>query len=440
NEKAFMEIARGIYKSDLQKDLIYSRPKDKEDKSLEIFKFYINSLYVALTRAMQNIFIIERVRKHPLLDLLDIGNNREPLNLKVEDSSREDWEKEAHKLELQGKKEQAEQIKKNILHTAEVPWTVMGPADVLDLFGDAFDKDNFNRQAKLRVFEYALVYHIPYIFERLVEFKFKKAANPEKERKSFLHKYLVDYTGAKNKDLFRKINLYGVDFRNPLNQTPLMIAAQQGNGELVSKLVEMGADRNLVDNRGMNALHIALRESYSSDYYAKNNIAKIYDLLAPDYIKVKIDNHLVKIDSVQMEYFLINSMISIFYNHVRKKIQYSLPAFETADFVESLKEFPEFVIPGRRKKRAYISSILAKNEIYGKSPYNRKLFIRVKRGFYLFNPLLEIDQQGKWLNMYDLLNLDALEQEAHDEKLQYFVKYVRDLKIELSGYRQAFNP
>ena len=56
DRSSFSMIAEGITQSDLQGDLIYSRGKDKTDKSSEVYKFFINSLYVAITRAVKNLY------------------------------------------------------------------------------------------------------------------------------------------------------------------------------------------------------------------------------------------------------------------------------------------------------------------------------------------------------------------------------------------------
>ena len=69
----FAEIADGVAAADLDGDeLDYRRAKDKTDKSLEIYKFYVNALYVALTRAIRNVYLIESDIDHPLLRLLDV--------------------------------------------------------------------------------------------------------------------------------------------------------------------------------------------------------------------------------------------------------------------------------------------------------------------------------------------------------------------------------
>src|SRR3990167_88631 len=72
-EQRFLEIAEGLGRDALSQDFKYARAKSKSDKSMEIYKFYINSLYVAITRAITSVYLIERDLAHPLIKLLDIN-------------------------------------------------------------------------------------------------------------------------------------------------------------------------------------------------------------------------------------------------------------------------------------------------------------------------------------------------------------------------------
>ena len=105
-EQRFREITRGVVHADLQQRPSYARTKDKTDKSLEIYKFHINALYVAITRAVRNIYIIERATQQRLFDLLDLRPSKQGLQLEKQDSSLEEWRMEAQRLERQGKQEQ----------------------------------------------------------------------------------------------------------------------------------------------------------------------------------------------------------------------------------------------------------------------------------------------------------------------------------------------
>jgi hypothetical protein len=429
--RAFDEITAGVTAADLTGELRYARAADKSDKSLEAYKFYTNALYVALTRAVRNVYLIESHTRHRLWALLGLAEARDAVTVKTESSSNEDWKEEARKLELQGKTEQAEAIRKTILATRDVPWRVLAPDALDELKKEALNPDHYNRQAKLLLFDYAVVQHVPSLFRDLVRLKFKQAEDPFSQARKIEEKYRRDYADPKLGELKKKLDLYGIDFRDPLNRTPLMIAAQIGQADLVQNLVKAGAHRNLRDNWGRNPLQIALLEAYRSKEYADRHIGAVYPLLAPSSVKVKIQGRMIKIDQKLMEYFMLQSMIAMFQDIARVKTKWDLPAFETADFVYALQHFPEHVIPERRKKRQYLSSILSKNEVDRDEPYNRFLFVRVRRGRYILNPLMELDVDGEWINVYDLIGISALEQEENDNTygaraLHTVLRFVRE--------------
>ncbi len=412
NARAFDEITAGVSTEDMHKELRYARASDKSDKSLEAYKFYTNALYVALTRAVRNVYLIESHTRHRLWSLLGLAETRDAVTVKAESSSDEDWKEEARKLELQGKTEQAEAIRKTILITHDVPWRILTPDALDELKREALDPKNYNRQAKLLLFDYAVTHHVPSLFRRLAGLKFRQAEDPFSNARKIEQKYQRDYFDPKKVELKKKLNRYGIDFRDPLNRTPLMIAAQLGQSDLARDLVKAGSHKNLRDNWGRNPLQIALLEAYRSEDYAKRSIGAIYPLLAPSSVKVKVKGRMIKIDQKLMEFFMLQSMIAMFQDIARIKTQSDLPAFETADFLYALRRFPERVIPERRKKRSYLSSILSKNEVNRNGPYNRFLFVRVRLGRYILNPLLEIDVDGEWINVYDLVGISTLEQET----------------------------
>jgi len=119
--RAFDEITEGVSADALSRDLKYARTKDKSDRSLDAHKFYINALYVAITRAMGNLYLIERNPAHRLLGLLGLAPQREGVRIAEHRSSAEEWKAEARRLELQGKTEQAEAIRKQVLAIREFP-------------------------------------------------------------------------------------------------------------------------------------------------------------------------------------------------------------------------------------------------------------------------------------------------------------------------------
>ena len=421
DEQRFREITQGVDHEDLHGKLTYSRAKDKSDKSLEIYKFHINALYVAITRAVQNIYIIERRPKQRVFDLLNLKVSKKGLDIAQQGSSLDEWRQEARKLELQGKQEQAEEIRSQILKQKQVPWQVLSGGALESLHRRAIDEGH--KKAKLTLFEYALIYHDQGRLNALVKSDFKPARTPDKGIRALNRKYYMPYELKHPGGVLRQTDEYGVDFRNPFNQTPLMIAARLGNATLVDALIQRGADTNKINNVGFNAFRIALEQACSDYKFAANKLAAVHSRLEPDSITIQVDERLIKLDNRLMEFLMLNLMMAMFYTHLGKKVAVMHGAFESGDFVEILDRFPEQVLPKRRKRRAYISSILSKNEVNRDDKYNRKLFYRIKRGHYIINPKMSVRIEGEWRNIYDLLLLDMLDYRHVDDWLNAWTHF-----------------
>jgi ankyrin repeat protein len=426
--REFNAIVEGVTSGDLTHELKYARARDKEDKSREAYKFFINALYVAITRGITNVYIIEHNPNHRLFTLLGVYTRSGEIKVSSQVSTSGEWQQEAHRLELQGKTEQAEEIRKTILAQKEVPWQVMTPQNIDALKKEALDPKHYNRKAKQLLFDYAVLHQVPELFESLAALKFNPAKEPEKFRVSVENKYHQDFQGKKLTEIKKKVKTYGVNFRNPFNQTPLMIAAHLGLDELVKWLIANGASRRMTDNWGRTPLQIALRQAYRYDFFARDIIGRIYADLAHSSIKVKLEGQMIKIDNKLMEFFLLNSMIAQLQDLLRKEVKWKIPSFETATFLSALQYFPDHVIAEYRKKRPYLSAILSKNEINGSNPYNRKLFVRIERGYYIINPNLEIAIEDDWVNIYDLIHIDLLEKESRDSVLHQFIRLIREIQ------------
>jgi len=405
-EARYREISKGVSLADLELDLKYARGKDKTDKSLEVYKFYINALYVAITRAVKNLYWIESNPKQSLLDLLGLRDAQTSLQLANQNSSLDAWRQEAHKLELQGKQEQAERIRSEILKQKIPDWQVITAATLDDLKNKAIEGNDKN--ARMTLFEYALVYEDRNIINSLLKTEFKAAKHPDKGLQLLQQKHYSSYSFKKPDAVLKQVDQYGPDFRNIFNQTPLMVAAWMGNTEVIRALFELGADTEKVDGNGLTAFQIALAQTDRSETYAKKKLADIYEQLEPTSMSIQVDGRLIKLDKNSMEFFMLNLMIALFYRVMPKKMTYRLEGFSTQDFIDAVQHIPDSVLPERRKQRAYLSSILSKNEISKDDKHNRKLFYRVLRGAYIFNPKLAIKVEEEWVKIYDLLIIDRL--------------------------------
>ena len=87
-----------------------------------------------------------------------------------------------------------------------------------------------------------------------------------------------------------------------------------------------------------------------------------------------------------------------------------IPVYQTQDYLDFYGGLSTHVVADYRKVRSYLSSILYRNEVNRDDKYNKKLFLRIQQGMYLPNPLLEILVGEEWVNIYDLIDVDDIEQ------------------------------
>jgi hypothetical protein len=413
NAAEYNIICDGVTQNDLLVDeLAYSRGKDKTDKSPDIYKFYINSLYVAVTRAVKNIYIVEQSKGHKLIRLTGISEDTDTRNIKEEVSSADDWKREARRLEMQGKTEQADAIRKNILTIEKPGWEPMTFEIYQSVKKDALDPGIFNKKAKDRLFDFALVYNQSLVMEQLADLKYRRAVNYETERGSIFRKYYQYYREDNVKMIIPLINKYGIDYRDVHNFTPLHAAAFSGAVNITKTLLDNGVNPDLFDTFGKTPIQISLEQAFVLPDYARNKLGRIYPLLLSDSMKIQVDGHLIKIDSHKIEYLLINLFIAVQSVILRKKMHYQAMGIMIDDIIGNIQHFSEAVIPQYRKKREYLLSLLAKHEIGSNNPYNKKIFKRIERGSYLLNPVLQILRNEQWVSVSSITgNQDISEDE-----------------------------
>ena len=170
NRAAYAEVCRDVAPSDLEGEgLDYRRAKDKTDKSLEINKFYVNALYVAMTRAVEGLTIVETDVQHPLLRLLELREIAEIAAMAAPASSKDEWAQEARKLELQGKQEQARAIRETFLAARPTPWTPWSQQALREWTPKALDPKNPSAKIKQALLDYALWHGQGAYIERLAK-------------------------------------------------------------------------------------------------------------------------------------------------------------------------------------------------------------------------------------------------------------------------------
>ncbi len=415
-EKEFRELTVGISPADLEGDIKYGRNKDKADKSLDEFKFYVNSLYVAMTRAVKNLYVVETNKKHDLLTLLNLTNFSQQVGLKEQSSNLEEWQREAHRLELQGKQEQAEAIRQQVLHIQNVPWTVMTKQKMTEVIAQATDPVQFNKKAKDLLFDYALFYGEAAFLDQLSTLKYRPADRWKQDGSGILKRNYQEYYRDDTKQLQPKIQKYGIDFRNEINLTPFMMAVSHGAEKIVDFLLENGAKTDLTDNFGRNALQLAIWKSRTEKDAKSLFLNKFYPKLKTQSLKLKIQNRFVKLDSHQAEFLMLHFMIATFRNNLSDGLTNEswrgvAIGYSTANYLNFYAPLTRNLIEEYRRQRSYISSMLSKNEVNRDDKYNKKLFVRLQQGIYMPNPVMEIMVEEQWVNLYDLISFDDLEKQ-----------------------------
>ncbi|MDP1957181.1 MAG: ankyrin repeat domain-containing protein, partial [Rhodocyclaceae bacterium] len=337
----FADIANGVDKAELAADTLdYRRAKDKQDKSLEIYKFYVNALYVALTRAVKNLYLIESDTGHPLFNLLDLTPVGQ-VRVEAKQATLQEWQKEARKLELQGKQEQAEAIRRDILKEVPVPWPVFDAAKTRELLVKVFRDQTPGGKLRQQLHDIAACHDEPMLAASLArEAKFETAKNFAQQRMTLGRKTYMPYFARNFKDILRQCDQHGLEHRLPMNQTPLMAAAAAGNVALMEVLLERGANRETVDHYGFNALHWAMREAFRDQKFAHGPFAALYEALAPASIDINVGDRFVRIDRHLSEYFLFQTLWLLFKSRFAHPGYLLHAAFETKVITDAWQHLP----------------------------------------------------------------------------------------------------
>ena len=400
----FKEIAQDLTAADLEGEFQFGRAKDKGDRSLETYKFFVNSLYVAMTRAVKNLYWLEQDPSHPFLSLMGFGTQERSLQLAEQKSSAEDWEREARRLEMQGKLEQAQAIQKTLLRHRPVPWTVLDAAGLADAVSKALPAKSVSAKQRERLFEWALVSCEPMTLSALHVHGYPAPNQAIKQRDRVLAKLTAPYRAAQNRDLWRDVETHGLSFRNPYNLTPLMLAARSGNVTLTENLLERGADPELLDTRGWSAYHHALDEAWRVPDFAHRHFGPLSRLLAPESLSLESEGRLLKLDQRQMETFLIHAFrVLLPWSFPMDDETGDWPGLSAPELVKRFEQLPFEVLPEYRQKRAYVSSLLSRHERARVVNGGRPLFWRTRRGLYTLDPKLKLRLGEAFHPVHDLL-------------------------------------
>ena len=443
--QAYAEVCEGVLEADLQGDeLDYRRSRDKADKSLELYKFQVNALYVAMTRAVETLTLLEQDTGHPLLGLLGLQVGEAQAQA-VSKSSQDEWAQEARRLALQGKTEQAQAIRDTFLQHPPVPWTPWSRALIETLSPKALDPKDPSSKPRQTVFDYALWHGQHEWVQRLGEAGFAPArdlmdrygftgagtltpprygledtrvARHQLVRRTVaaVHQRRVQPYQAKNfKDILRAADTYGPDHPTSVGATSLMLAAMSGNAPLVEALLAKGADPTHRDEFGHCAWDAAVARAMCEAAFAGSGLPALFELLAPPALDVQTDGRLVRLERHQGEYWLMTLMLAGLKTQwsqcvTRRLDPYRyLSGFFADQLHDVLQELPRWLWPEPRRKRTYVNQVLARAEVHSSYQPARRLWVRVKNGHYFPNPQMQLRVDEGWQPAYDRLALEWID-------------------------------
>ncbi len=417
-EKEFFEITRGVSPDILEDEMKYARARNKEDKDLEVYKFFINSLYVAFTRSIKNLYIIERNKNHKIFELLKLKESSAGLQIQAQKSNEEEWLEEAIKLEKQGKFAQAQQIRDKIAGIKYI-----SDEEFEKLLQIALDPTKTEQEVKRErkdLFSYAVARRNIDVIEKLASLQFIRAIAFMKNVKEKQKIIAKNCRLNRLDELTKIIKEFGVDFKsNEDDMTGLMLAIRHNSPEVFDFYLKNNANLAAKNSKKQTPLQIAILIYYHTiiEKTAEYNLdskqfERFYNKLKTPSIICEADGKLVKLNSNSMEYFLVNLHLAIeehlnlkknrdwresmakyemqYEKHLKKYSEKIVFYFGITmnDYDDFINNMPDNLIANYRKKRSYINSILSNNEVDRVFIYNKKLFKRQSRGAYRLNPEL----------------------------------------------------
>ena len=456
---AYAEVCRDVTRGDLVgEDLDFHRARDKADKSLEINKFYVNALYVAMTRAVEGLTVVETDVQHPLLRLLDLREIADAAPMAAHASSKDEWAQEARKLELQGKQEQARAIRETFLAARPTPWTPWSLAALRDWTPKALDPRNPSAKIKQALLDYALWHGQGAYVEKLAAVNFAPALaltldgqllgrvnrilhqgkfvelaripgfsndprNPmgraTRACAALRERQLRPYLERSPKAVLQDCELYGVDHKAYCGATPLMLAARAGNVALIETLLARGADAELVDDYGHTAWMGVLNRAIDDEAFARGHLAALFERLGPQTLDVHTDGRLVRLERAQGEFWPLGLMLAGLKTHCSGLVARPLGPYRYtrgyfADgLMETLDRLPEHLWPKARRKKEYLNAVLARAEVDSGYRPARKLWQRRSLGYYIPASDMKLRRRTAdgeaWVPIGEALALPALD-------------------------------
>ena len=436
SSKEFNVISDGIEAKDMDlESLNYARPANKADKEGDVYKFYINSLYVALTRALTNIYILEQQPNHSLLQLMGLAENKTPVSIHAKQSTNEEWLAEADKLEAQGKTEQAEQIRAKILGYDYITHEELEIVKTLAL--DPAKKENEVKRERKLLYNYAVNNNRLDWLEQLAVLQFQRAMLYMKEVRLARKEYAKNCRLGRIADLLPIVKKYGPDFvADEDGSTGIMIALYNNQATTAQKLMEMKASLVVVDKKHRTAFHHILNGYLNTMLRKQSNLTnaklltQFWHIAKPVSVKITTHGQLKNLPGHRL-YTLIFWLMQCFEEEQKHAKELELRE-EITKRKNELNEFEKYI--NNASIRAASLSGITNNKLV--SYYNTKKDEYFEEAIKLKKLTVQDE------NVYHLLKgnvnqkidkLEGLKKNMYDEHNEKYKGAIQDLIIVLSN-------
>jgi hypothetical protein len=325
-----------------------------------------------------------------------------PLQVAEQKSDKHEWLEEARRLEEQGKYEQAEQIRAKYLGYEYISPEQLEQIKILAL--DPAKKEHEVKKERKQLFQYALTHHKTVWIDQLAKLQFQRAMQYMKELRHDGKEYAKNCRLGRKEDVRRVVQKYGPDFAAPDTAlTGLMVALYHGQDAVADLLLQLEANINKLDTNGLMGIDYLLQGYYKNVIYrqtftaGKNTLLKYWHLVKPSSIAIQEKQRRFNIGAHSMTFFLLVCMrcieqqmtnkITVKFNGTERP-DVITGEFSMDDVMKFVECIPDEILPLYRRQRSYVNSVLAGNEIDSNNASNKKLFKRLRRGWYIVNPLL----------------------------------------------------
>lgn len=409
----FTEICEGVSPRDLKGTLEYRRPKHKEDRSLQAYLFYINSFYVAITRAINYVYIVEQNHKHRLFSLLNVKNFNKRLGATaVPGASFKEWQMMALELEKFGKKEQADAIKAKFSNIVAPPWSPTTFSQYMEMrermMADIVDTSvkRFNIREKAKIYDHCLFYHDMLGFTSVRSSYHGRPKNLFAEIQAFALKMMAPYRIDSPQRIEPLIKKYGPNFQNEIGLTPLMLAVMAGATKVVKYLLLAGANPMATDNWGRTAFQLAIVYAHGNEQYASEKFAELVEIVHPPYLMIRHPGDTFSLPYGTMDFFISSIILALQKELLFIRFNKEHVAFQVEDFCKVLRHLPATALSANMRKKEYVKAFLEKREIRRE---DSSFIVRMRPGYYTIWLEFEIPICREWVSLKQLFDMDNMD-------------------------------